>query len=77
METSDKTFMKVLQGRTVLTADLQIGGLFVLSDGAARCAQVLTRVCVLDVLQVEGRHAGVTPRHHISIQALEESMSFG
>lgn len=57
----------------ILTADLQVRRLFVLSDGATCGAQVLTCVRVLDVLQGEGRHARVTPHHHTPIQTLEES----
>lgn len=57
----------------ILTADLQVRRLLVLSDGAACGAQVLARVRVLDVLQGEGRHARVTPHHHAPVQALEES----
>lgn len=57
----------------ILTADLQVRRLFVLADGAACGAQVLTCVRVLDVLQGEGRHARVTPHHHAPVQALEES----
>lgn len=63
--------------RRILTADLQVCRLLVLSDGAARCAEVLTRIRVLGVLQGEGRDASVTPHHHISIQTLEESRYFG
>lgn len=63
--------------RPILTADLQVRRLLVLSDGAARCAEVLTRVRVLGVLQGEGRHASVTPHHHVSIQTLEEGRHSG
>lgn len=59
--------------RKILTADLQKCRLIVLSDGTACWTQVLTSVWVLDILQSEGGHAGVTPHHDISIQALNGS----
>lgn len=62
-----------IKQRELLTADLQIGWFIVLSDGTACCAQVLTSVCILDILQSEGGHTSVTPNHHISIQTLNES----
>lgn len=56
----------------LLTADLQVRRLTVLSDGAACCAVILTGVCVFDIFYSKGGHASVTSYHHSSIQALDE-----
>lgn len=57
----------------VLTANLQISSLIIFSNGTPCCAEILTRVCVLDIFKSEGGHASITPHHNIPIWALNDS----
>lgn len=53
-----------------LTLHFQVHGLGVLADGVAGGADVFSRVCVLDALQGQGRHAGVAVHHQVPVQSL-------
>lgn len=57
----------------ILTANLEVRQLIVLSDGAASCAEILACVCILDILQSERGHTSITPHHYISVQTLDGS----
>lgn len=57
----------------ILTANLKVRQLIVLSNGTASCAEILACICILDILQCERGHTSITPHHYVSIQALDGS----